>query len=433
MTEFTQTEQCIKPHGQHSIKQSLLAIILIVNSTIGATQVTSVGTELPGLEAFDIEMLNLLKQFPNVPGASLAVAKEGKILLVKGYGFADKDKKTPVTPDTLFRMGSINKTLTSVAVMKLVEDGKLTLDEPVLPLLSKAGIVPTKLGTSSAVNITVRMLLQHTGGMDRGISGDPIRSPRLNEVVRRQNIKPATCEAVAKDTLEQPLDFEPGMKYAYSNVGYCMLGKIVEVASGMPYQAFVSKYELQPSIGKNYLIGLATESMPGETTYHTDGRRYPFAPGITGSWLGALAPYGRYSFENMEALGAWVATPIDALRFFLAVDGAKGNRLISQSSLEEMQKRPVYGGVQTTSNVFYGLGIFVNKKRGTTWFHSGGQAGVRTIAVRAANGISWVMAFNGQSDDPTFDSKYDAAIWKAINSIDQWPTGDLFEVANSAK
>lgn len=405
---------------------------LICDATLAMAQVSSVGKELPGLEAFDLVIKDFLKQWPDVPGASLAVARDGKLLLVKGYGLADREEKIPVTPDTLFRMGSINKTITSVAILRLVEDGKLTLDEPILPLLAKAGIVPRKLGSDSAVTITVRNLLQHTGGMDRDRSGDPFFGRRLVDVSRRQGVAPVSCDAVARDTLEQPLDFEPGKKYSYSNAGYCMLGKIVGVASGMTYQKYINEFVLGPAIGKDYLAGHSVAPLPNEAKYASI-RTAIAAPGISGGWLGVLEPYGTYSIEGMEALGAWVSTPSDVLKFFLSIDGARGNRLLSENSVMKMQAKPLISGAQNTSIRHYGLGIQVlDTPLGNTWFHDGVQPGLLTWAVRASNGMSWVVAFNGKPDDKAFVGRSDAAIWQAIRSIKQWPKGDLYDDTEAA-
>lgn len=427
---FKKTLISIKIFGKKMAYVATVYFFIGINSASATTQTTSIGKALPGLEAFDLAITNFLKQWPDVPGASLAVARNGKLLLVKGYGMADPEKRIPVTPDTFFRMGSINKTLTAVAILQLVEDGKLKLDEPILPLLKKSGISPEKMGTDSAAFITVRNLLQHTGGMDRDKSGDPFFGKRLSDVSRRQNTAPVTCEAIAKDTLEQPLDFEPGTKYSYSNVGYCMLGKILSVASGMTYQKYINQAVLHPSIGKDYLAGRSMHPLMNEAKY-TSLRNTIAAPGINGGWLGVPEPYGAYSIEGMEALGGWVATPTDVLKFFLSIDGTRGKRLLSENSLILMQAKPLIPDGEKILNRYYGIGVnVINTANGNTWFHSGAQPGLVTQAVRASNGMSWVVAFNGRPDDKSFAARSDAAIWQAINSIRKWPEGDLFNNFN---
>ena len=107
-------------------------------------------------------------------------------------------------------------------VLKLAEDGKLKLDDPVLPLLEKAGIVSSPPADPRARDIRIGHLLQHSGGFDRERSGDPFFQPRLRDVARRQGVSPVSCDAIIRDSLQDKLDFAPGERFAYSNTGYCM-------------------------------------------------------------------------------------------------------------------------------------------------------------------------------------------------------------------
>lgn len=386
------------------------------------------GQALPGLEAFDVEVAKLMQDW-SIPGASLAVAKDGKLLLAKGYGWADRDSKTAVTAQTLFRMGSINKTLTAIAVHQLVEDKQLALDQPVMPLLAKLGIVPARLGDLRSPNITVRHLLQHSGGMDREKSGDPFFQPTLRDVARRQGVAPVSCEAVIKDTLERPLDFAPGERFAYSNTGYCMLGKVVEAVSGDPIGWRIGRSVLQPVIGKDFLAGKSLDSLPGETCYHsfTGEPSATAAPGLR-AWAGVTAPYGSYSIESMDALGSWVATPSDVLKVFLAIDGARGTRLLPADTLRAMQAEPSLSSVPSGQSRYMGLGVEVAKTtQGANWWHCGSQPGVQTLALRTAAGYAWVIAFNSRpSDKHTFFGAFDKALWRATLFVKVWPQGDLF-------
>ena len=386
------------------------------------------GSALPQLESFDKAMLDIMKKY-DIPGASLALAKDGKLLLARGYGYADKDRQEAMTPQNLFRMGSINKTLTAVMVLKLAEDGKLKLDDPVLPLFEKAGIVSTPPADPRARDIRIRHLLQHSGGFDRERSGDPFFQPRLREVARRQGVSPVSCDAIIRDSLQEKLDFAPGERFAYSNTGYCMLGRIVETVTGEPYRAFSSREFLQPTIGKGYQAASSTESRPGETRY------YPYpgepmqrgAPGVSNA--NVPSPYGAYSVENMDALGAWVATPTDVLKFFLAIDGARGKRLLNEESLRTMRSEPALAK-EGNPRSFYGAGIHVVRSdKGDNWWHTGSQPGLQTLALRTRQGYAWVAAFNSrpdQSERRGFFKDIDQGLWGAANAVKEWPQGDLF-------
>ena len=387
-----------------------------------------VGKSLPGTEPFDTVISELIAKW-DVPGASLAVAKDGKLVLAKGYGVSDKNTNAPVDENTSFRMGSINKTLTSVIVLQLVEQGKVKLDDKAVSYFAKLKIHPRKIEDSRVQDITVRQLLQHTAGFDRDLSGDHFFQPRLRDVSRRQDSEPVTCEAIIKDALETKLDFTPGQRFAYSNTGYCMLGKIIEAATGKTYAEYTSQNLLQAVIGKDFLAGKSLASIPSETQYFMFAGESNMrgAPGLS-SWS-VPTPYGSYSIENMDALGAWVSTPSDVLKFFLAIDGARGPRLLQQSSFETMTAAPILTN-PIKANSYYGMGVKVYKDdKQFNWFHDGSQPGVQALALRTSAGYSWVVVFNTRphpDKHAAFTREFDRALWSAARNIKLWPSGDLF-------
>src|SRR5262249_41954251 len=120
------------------------------------------------LASFDHLMTSFLTKNPNVPGAALAVARDGKIVYARGFGYADKDKEEPVAPPALFRIASISKPFTAVAILQLVERGKLKLDDRVFAVLHlKEPNDPKVKFDERWKKVTIRQLLQHTGGWDR--------------------------------------------------------------------------------------------------------------------------------------------------------------------------------------------------------------------------------------------------------------------------
>src|SRR5262245_253653 len=408
---------------------SLVLMAGLLAALAGPGRSEEQGTSLDGLQSFDRAVQELIDRW-GIPGASLAVAKDGRLVLAKGYGYADRNAKKPVTPETLFRTGSINKTVTAVAVRRLVEAKKLALDDPALPILARASLVPARLGDARAASITVRQLLNHSAGFDRAVSGDPFFLPRLGEVARRQRVAPVTCEAIITDSLERKLDFAPGARFAYSNLGYCMLGKIVEIAAGESFRSYVSRELMRPSTGKEFLLGKSIEPLPAETRYYAqeDQARVTAAAGIDAA-LGVPPPYGSYSIENMEALGAWVATPADVLKFFLAIDGARGTALLSAESLRLMRERPVFESGEAGRPGYYALGVSVNRgAKGDNWWHTGSQPGVQTMVLRTREGYSWAVAFNSRPKDrPTFIREFDRALWDAARSVSRGPEGEIAE------
>lgn len=400
-----------------------VAALLLLVSTSDAQPVAD-------MSEFDRSMTEVMSKW-DIPGASLAVAKDGKVVFAKGYGLADRERSIAVTPQTLFRTGSINKVVTAVAVLRLVEANKMTLDEPALPFLQRLRLVPEHLGDERSRTITIRHLLEHSAGFDSSISGDPFFQPLLRDVAARQRTAPVTCEAIVRDSLDRRLDFTPGERFAYSNVGYCILGKIVEATSGHQFAAWVGQEILGPSIGKGFQVGKSIESSPGEATYYPypGEQKSVAAPGIPGLF-GVPSPYGSYSIESMEALGAWISTPTDVLRFMLSIDGARSPRLLTESSVQAMRSPPSYvSGQRVAPRRYYGLGVEVLREGGVeNWWHSGSQPGLQTLALRTSRGWAWVVAFNSRPKTEgrqAFFSEFDRALWRAASATSVWPTTEI--------
>jgi len=227
------------------------------------------GQPAPRLAAFDQLVEGLLQKY-DVPGAALAVVKDGRLVLARGYGLADKEQHQPVQPDSLFRIASLSKPFTSVAILTLVERGKLRLEDRAFALLGLG-----KPSDPRLEKITIRELLQHAGGWDRETSFDPMFIPfRAAKAVGAP--APASCETVIRYMLTQPLQSDPGTAYRYSNFGYCVLGRVIEKVSGQSYEAYVRSAVLAPIGITRMRIGhtLPGERAPGEVRYYD----FPGAP-----------------------------------------------------------------------------------------------------------------------------------------------------------
>lgn len=401
--------------------------VLLALEASAATPVT--GKALAGLEAFDAAMQGLLATW-DVPGGALAVARDGRLVLARGYGYANRERKEEVQPTSLFRLGSLNKMITAVAVLQLRDTGTLDLDARVLPILGELGPRPERIRDRRVHDITIRHLLQHSGGFDRDRSGDPLFPPRAVEAAARQGgAMPPTCEAILRDTLERPLDFAPGTAYAYSNVGYCILGRVIERVSRQAYNAYVRARIVEPIGARGLQPGRTLTPLPGEVTYYTYAQEPPVDPipglGLRGK---VTAPYGGFPFEAFDALGQYIGAPTDFLRFILAIDGRKGPPLLGADSLREMRRRPGIPGEESKAS-FYGLGTLVRPVRGgENWFHGGSQSGMKALAVRYANGNAWVVAFNSRPRDRDgFAGDLDRSLIQAGQRVGRgWPGGDLW-------
>jgi len=410
---------------------AVAAVLLVLLGALEARAEPS-GSALPGLEVYDELMAALLKKW-DVPGAGLAVAHKDKLILVRGYGFANKERSVAVGPASLFRVASLSKTITAVAVLQLVQGGRLELDDKVLPILGDAGPRPDRITDSRVRDITVRHLLQHSGGFDRDRSGDVAFLPRAADAAQRQGGPlPPDCPTILRDTLERTLDFAPGERFAYSNIGYCILGRVVERVTGSPYEAHVREHVLAPAGVTRMQVGRTLQPAEGEVTYY-DYRGAKEVKAMPGLGLRvAPQPYGAFALETMDSYGGWIAAPIDYLRFILAIDGRRGAALLNATSLAEMNApalKEATGGEEWNGNgVYYGLGIRVRPVRnGANLFHTGSIPGTSTLAIRTADGFAWVVMFNGRPQDKNgFRADVDRGLWAAKGKVKRWPSGDLF-------
>lgn len=412
---------------------ALLACMVLCGAglppTVAARAGEPTGCGTRRLESFDVEMTRLLTKW-DIPGAGLAVSRNGRFFLARGYGVVDRSTGAPVQPTTKFRLGSMSKTITAAAVLKLVEDGRLRLDDKAVALLGELGPRAEAIRDPRVRDISVRQLLQHTAGFDRAVSSDPVFMPRALEALARQGgPPPPSCRVVLRDVLEGRLDFAPGTKYAYSNVGYCILGRIVEQVAGISYEGFVRSRLLAPAGVTGLVLGHTMRRAPEETTYHD----YPGAalvaamPGVSQGKV--PAPYGAFAVEDMDAYGGWVGAPIDYLTFMLAVDGQRAPALLSAASVRQMLARSHVSELDS-ARVFYGLGVnvAVSRQGGEHWWHSGTQPGFSALAVRTGDGHGWVVAFNMRPRDREgFARDYDRALWAAARQVMTWPEREAFE------
>ena len=410
-----------------ALKRSLYALVLLF---IAAPHLhgAPTGYALPGLEAFDAEMTALMEKW-NIPGGSLAVAKDGRLLLAHGYGVANRETGEAVQPTHLFRLASLAKPMTAVAILQLVETGKLGLDDKVLPILGEIGPRPEVISDARVHDITIRHLLQHSAGFDRATVGDPVFMPRIAEAAGRQGGPfPPNCQTVLRDSLERKLQFTPGDRYAYSNVGYCILGQVVERVTGISFEHYVRENILAPSGADRLQLSRTMESGEGEVTYH-DHAEAPLVLAVPGYNRTMTArPYGMLPLEALSAVGGWSGAPVDYLRFLLAIDGQRGNPLLNPTTFAVLLDNPIPLRAGNAKTAFYGLGVFIRQISDTIiWWHDGSQPGTFSFFIRRPEGYSWVVAFNSRPEKSSeFYADLNQVLWKAKGLVKSWPNGDLF-------
>ncbi len=388
------------------------------------------GAAMPGMASFDQRVPDLMRKYA-IPGGAVAVVREGKLIYARGFGYADAESRAPVQPDALFRIASVSKTLTSAAIMTLVEEGRLRLDDRVAPFI--AHLAPAAGATVDPrwEQITVRHLLNHTGGWDRGKPNggfDPIDRPAIAAAAVGAPA-PASSETLIRYMKGMPLDFDPGARFAYSNFGYILLGRVIERVSGMRYEEYVRTRVLQPVGATRTQQGKSRlrDALADEVKYYMPGLgvNAPLVPSVfPGEGLVPLN-YGGYFLDAGDASGAWVSSTVDLLRFLTRVDGrASPPDILGPQVVAEMTGS---GPDQCAGGAcYYAFGWWVRPAASdATWWHGGDLPGTKAMLVRSQNGFAWVALFN-TSAPSAFINELDVALWNALNGVASFPTHDLF-------
>lgn len=398
------------------------------------------------------ETITGLMDAADIPGGSAAVVKNGALVHARGYGHADVETREPVQPDSLFRIASLSKPITATAVLRLVEAGRLAIDDTVSAVLSEL-IDATRQLDPRLDRVTVRHLLEHSGGWDTGSfvhdvepHWDPVENPDYIATAHGEN-SPAGPESIARYILGQPLHFDPGTRFSYSNAGYILLGRIIESVSGQPYEQFVRDDLLDEMHISRMQIGStrAEELVADEVRYYDHDHAQTVESVFPGDGL-VDGPYGDFSIEAMDASGGWVGSSIDLVRFGTRVIGSNnGPPPVTAETLTTMTRRPNLPRWQSPGSYYYAGGWFISpiwnevpRSRlrlaapfGSvmhTWWHDGQLPGTFSYLVRIgyANIVCSVV-FNSRPWDLGFGSTVRRIVRHTLESTKRWPNHDLFK------
>jgi CubicO group peptidase (beta-lactamase class C family) len=330
----------------------------------------------------------------NVPGLSLAIAKDDRLVFAGGYGTADKSTGADVHTNSRFRIASVTKPITSAAIFKLVEQNKLKLSDTVF---GSKGLLGTTYGTqpykANIDKITVQHLLEHTAGGWMNDGNDPMFQHTDYDHKR-----------LITWTLDnRALDNAPGANWAYSNFGYCVLGRIIEDATGQSYEAWVQQNILAPcGISSMEIAGnKLSDRLPDEVVYY----------------YAAEDPYGM-NVSRMDSHGGWVATATDVVRFGVHVNGmgAKPD-ILSSSSISTMT-------TASARKSDYAKGWAVNST--PNWWHIGNLPGNTAVIVRTSTGMCWAALINTWARNAGIEDDLDTMMWDITKKVTDWPGYDLF-------
>jgi D-alanyl-D-alanine carboxypeptidase len=307
-----------------------------------------------------------------IPGLTLGLTDRDGTILIRTYGFAELTSRRPVTPDTLFEIGSIGKTFTAVAILQLVDEGLLDLHAPVdnyLPWF----VVPQPAGHAP---ITIAHLLSHTGGIVAGIDGTPEAAFQVWSL------------------RDLPTFSAPGERFHYSNVGYKALGLVLEAVEGRPYPEIIRTRILEPLEMLSTEPAITHDIRPrlavGYEYLHDDRLTHSRAPLAPATWL-----------ETGTADGSIASTPEDMSAFVrLLMRGGEGpsGRLLSEEAFAQMST----GTPWEDGTVAYGYGLLLRELGGRRFIgHGGGMVGY--LAAMQADpdaNLGVIVLQNGMGSNP---------------------------------
>jgi CubicO group peptidase (beta-lactamase class C family) len=355
----------------------------------------------------------------SISGASVAVSVDGKLVYARGFGYADTTTREETQPYHKFRIASISKLITAIAIMRLAEEGKISLNDRVFgpdAILNDPYFSNPR--DKRVYGITVAHLLSHEGGWSQRW-GDQMFMPVM--ISEKMGVKPpADTKTIVRFALDKRLHFTPGSGKAYSNLGYGILGLVIEKVSGTSYEEYCQKAVLEPVGVYDMTLAhnLKSEKAPFEVTYYTPAD-VPPKPSIYGTGEMVSPSYGGNNIEALGGSGAWIATAPDLIRLMLAVDGfASHNDILTEESIQFMTDNGNgYAPVGWKTTVYNG-----------TWWRTGSFPGSAGVMKRQPDGIGWVVLFNSSAwNGPEIYTSINNMMYRVLAQVKHWPDRDLFD------
>ena len=391
------------------------------------------GVARPELATFDDWAKSFLAEH-KIPGAALAIAHDGNVIYARGFGLADRESKTPVEPDNLFRIASVSKPITGVAIIKLVQEEKLKLEDKVLdylpfePHFEEGGKLDERWK-----QVTVVECLAHTGGWDHEKSYDPM----FQAIRMAKSMKidlPVLPEHIIRYQLGQPLDFDPLARYAYSNFGYSILGRVIEKVTGQSYEKYVQDAILRPLGIERARIGSSRENerADGEVKYYDIRGGKGMAVVGPGAGKDEVAiSYGTWRQETLDSHGGWIASAIDLVKFGAASDLIDGGRKSRGGLLSAANVRLMFSPQTSiprrddgTGGGYYGLGWTLKNEDGLLVArHGGALACTAASLMHFPDGTNLAMLTNlGQTPDGKFLGRWlEEPLTGLVRGVTTWP------------
>jgi D-alanyl-D-alanine carboxypeptidase len=335
----------------------------------------------------------------NVPGLTIAITLDEHLVYLNAYGKASLDDNQVLTGQSLFRISSLSKQITSAAIMRLLDQGKINLDQNVF---GAGGILGNSYGNMpygpGITQITTRELLQHTEGGWPDNNTDPLG----------QGLNMTPQQIVSWGLNNVPLlDPVPGRSYYYSHFGYVILGRVIEQITGQSYSDAVKTLVLQPSgIADMQIAGnTLAQKLPNEVKYYSNTNIDPYTINVS----------------LQDAANGWLSSAYDMAKFLVHVDGLSAQTILTPNAMRTMT-------TASSANQKYACGWEVNQ---FNLWHDGRFPGTGTteaITTQYGN-FNYVILCNTSNSDPNFSPDMENIFWNSQSSVAQWPGYDLFNSA----
>ena len=345
------------------------------------------------------EMGRLAGQFRQqfgVPATSIAISRNGKFVYDAAVGMADRQHLVQAQQDSLFRIASVSKPITSVTIFTLIEQGKLNLTDKVF---GPGAIFGIKYGKppykQSVADITVDQLLTHTCGGWPNDDNDPMM----------HNDGWDHTKLITETIANQPLTNQPGTHWAYSNFGYCILGRVIEQITNQPYDAYVKANILAPCGISTMQIAANKESQraPNEVVYVGQYSEDPYKLNVT----------------RMDSHGGWIASSTELVQFLNHVAGAPGIPALLKPATIKIMTTPA--PANPPGDARDARGWMVRNNGAGNWWHNGSLPGTTTIMVRTSTGFSWAGLCNTRSEPSNeINAALDQLMWNMVRTVPSW-------------
>jgi CubicO group peptidase (beta-lactamase class C family) len=371
-------------------------VLFAANTTVVAPQ--SRRADLPtGEENAAIFRIgrNFLAQF-FAPALSVSIVRDSKFVYEHAWGIADSKQHEQSTNTSLFRIASVTKPITSVAIFTLLEQGKLNLDDKVF---GPSGILAEDYGKTFrqyVTDVTVDHLLTHTSGGWPNDDTDPMFKNNS------WDHKKLITESIA--TI--PLTYPPGTHWAYSNFGYCILGRVIEKITGQTYENFVQQSILAPC---------------GITDMRIAGNSYRDRAPNEVEYLGQYGenPYNM-NVRRMDSHGGWIATPNDLAKFTAHLGGTPTIPSILKPESIKLMTTPAPAYPQN-SDAKYARGWMVRNNGAGNWWHAGSLPGTTSVMVRTSDGMCWGALTNTRTQpSDAINTALDQMVWDMVHQVRAW-------------